>query len=151
MTTPETPDAIVAEMRAECAPTDQVIPAPDSLMIEKWRVRECLGRLTAALARERQAAGCEPVAWWNGTRRGNPDEGTHPSFSETEDTWHDIPVYAGFNPLSETAATVAALQARIAAHAELISAVRDYLRTTSAFDCKRMASALPAPPAEKEG
>jgi hypothetical protein len=40
----------------------------------------------------------EPVAWWNGLRHYDPADHHGPSFSEDEDTWHDIPVYSGMNP-----------------------------------------------------
>lgn len=39
-----------------------------------------------------------PVAWWNGIRKADLRDGTGPSFSEHEDTWHDIPVFSGVNP-----------------------------------------------------
>lgn len=42
-----------------------------------------------------------PVAWWNGMP-ASPLEGTPPSIrwgADAEDTHHDIPLYAGFNPV----------------------------------------------------
>ena len=43
----------------------------------------------------------EPVAWWNGERYGQLLEPSgDPSFSAKEGTWHDIPLYAGYNPTS---------------------------------------------------
>lgn len=41
-----------------------------------------------------------PVAWWSGGEYGGGDEHGRLSlgtFTEHEDTWHDIPVYAGWN------------------------------------------------------
>lgn len=51
-----------------------------------------------------------PDAWWNGFSKSDPDDGTRPSFSVTEDTWHDIPLYAGVNP-SRLAVTLEATRA----------------------------------------
>ena len=54
--------------------------------------------IDATLASARPPVPQEPVAWWNGIRKADPHDMTAPSFAESEDTWHDIPVYAGINP-----------------------------------------------------
>lgn len=46
----------------------------------------------------------QPVKWWNGIRRPDLRDGTGPSFSDTENTSHDIPLYAGVNPCNVPAA-----------------------------------------------
>ena len=48
----------------------------------------------------------QPIAWWNGFRKSDPDGGTYPSFAESEDTNHDIPVFAGVNPCNYTSPRV---------------------------------------------
>lgn len=52
----------------------------------------------------------EPVLWWNGLRRTDERDGTYPSVSPTEDTWHDIPLYYGVNPCNLAAPAAAAQQ-----------------------------------------
>lgn len=50
----------------------------------------------------------EPVLWWNGFRRYDERDGTHPSVSESEDTNHDIPLYAGWNEAAASASSATA-------------------------------------------
>lgn len=62
-----------------------------------------------------QSAGHEkdkPVAWWNGISERNSDFNTVPSWALKEDTNHDIPLYAGYNPESEYANKLSAANAR---------------------------------------
>lgn len=54
----------------------------------------------------------KPVAWWNGISERNSDFNTVPSWALKEDTNHDIPIYAGYNPESEYANKLAAANAR---------------------------------------
>lgn len=46
----------------------------------------------------RAQADARPVLWWNGIRKSDADDGTSPSFSEKEDTNHDIPLVSAVNP-----------------------------------------------------
>lgn len=39
-----------------------------------------------------------PIAWWNGLRKFDYQDGTEPAFSGAEDTNHDIPLYSWPNP-----------------------------------------------------
>ena len=46
----------------------------------------------------------KPVAWWNGISESvfNERDGRGPSIrwgSDAENAWHDIPLYAGYNPV----------------------------------------------------
>lgn len=50
----------------------------------------------------------KPIAWWSGNEYGGADEHGKISigtFVEHEDTWHDIPVYAGWNNEGEPSRT----------------------------------------------
>lgn len=46
----------------------------------------------------RSVASKEPVFWWNGIREYDERDGSARSISDVENTWHDIPLYAGTNP-----------------------------------------------------
>jgi len=66
---------------------------------------ELIDILNAALASRTPSPAPEgaaepPIAWWSGGEYGGGDEHGRLSlgtFTEHEDTWHDIPVYAGWN------------------------------------------------------
>ena len=60
-------------------------------------VRLAAQRLAAPPASPQVQASEPPIAWWNGIRP-TCDEADVPAFKFREDTWHDIPVYAGVNP-----------------------------------------------------
>lgn len=60
-------------------------------------------RAASTSANVAQGAGDPPVFWWNGIRSYDERDGTARSISETENTWHDIPLYAGVNPCNLTA------------------------------------------------
>lgn len=64
----------------------------------------------------------KPVLWWNGFRRYDEPGGTYPSVSENEDTYHDIPLYAGWN------AAAASAPSAIAPNRELIEAALDVVK-----------------------
>ena len=48
--------------------------------------------LREAIAAE-EVQSVEAVCWWNGFRKTDIREGTSPSYSEAENTWHDIPLF----------------------------------------------------------
>ena len=72
------------------------------------------------------AVGAEPVAWWNGLRRHDPEDLSGPSFSEDEDTWHDIPVYSGVNPCNVSPAPAGVVEAPAAEIAALVADAERY-------------------------
>ncbi|CAJ0779106.1 hypothetical protein LMG7141_00840 [Ralstonia condita] len=50
----------------------------------------------------RAQADARPVLWWNGIRKGEAGDFVGPSFSEKEDTNHDIPLVSAVNPCNYT-------------------------------------------------
>jgi len=49
-------------------------------------------------AKKEKAQSAEPVFYWNGFRKTDVREGSSPSFSEEENTWHDIPLFTHSAP-----------------------------------------------------
>lgn len=82
-----------------CDPSGSRLPIPDSPYLHETLERMAREIHTAVAA----APECKepPVAWWNGMQE-TPLGGMPPSIqwgADAEDTRHDIPLYAGFNPV----------------------------------------------------
>ena len=81
------------------ATMNQVRSTYNQIIAEDTATRnEYLDEIAKLKERIRVADAEEPVCWWNGIKNSPTEESLFPSYSDGEDTWHDIPLYAGYNP-----------------------------------------------------
>lgn len=107
--------------------TVYVIRAYSEESMQAYATLACKERDALIAILQQGAPDRKPVAWWNGLRHHDESDLRGPSFSEAENTGHDIPVYSGWNPVTADALIAELAQALMQLVASIdIAASRDF-------------------------